>query len=218
MCSAVVKRRQPPFRVWFFLAFSLFLILPACRRSPQVIKIGLVAPFEGENRALGYDAIYAARLAIREINEAGGINGTRIALVALDDSGQVDLARKAARSLTLDPLVVAVIGHGLPETTAAVEAIYTAHGVPLLTLGAGSWAPFPAERLPPDFVSRYEAVTPFEETAGELAAPTYDGVQLIFTALRESSSRSGEISRKILADFLPKTTHQGITGPISYSP
>ncbi|HFC11696.1 MAG TPA: hypothetical protein ENJ56_02535, partial [Anaerolineae bacterium] len=37
-----------------------------------VVKIGLVAPFEGEQRVIGYDVIYATRLAVRQVNTAGG--------------------------------------------------------------------------------------------------------------------------------------------------
>jgi len=45
------------------------IFLTACSASTQpVVKIGLVAPFEGRYRPIGYEAIYAARLAIREIN------------------------------------------------------------------------------------------------------------------------------------------------------
>ena len=81
-----------------FSAFCLliFTLLSACNSVDPVVKIGLVAPFEGENRAIGYDAIYSARLAVREINAAGGIGGHRVALVALDDSSDTGLAQENA--------------------------------------------------------------------------------------------------------------------------
>ena len=87
-----------------------------------MVKVGLVAPFEGRHRAIGYDALYSARLAVRELNAAGGIDGTRVALVALDDSGNPEFAAATADSLIVDPNVVAVVGHWLPETTAAAGA------------------------------------------------------------------------------------------------
>ena len=67
------------------LLFALLMILSGCASVKPVVKIGLVAPFEGRARAVGYDAIYAARLAVREANAAGGIGGYRLAVVALDD-------------------------------------------------------------------------------------------------------------------------------------
>ncbi|MCJ7548609.1 MAG: ABC transporter substrate-binding protein, partial [Anaerolineae bacterium] len=54
---------------------------------PGIVKVGLVAPFEGSYRHVGYDAVYAARLAVREINAAGGIAGRQLELVAYDDRG-----------------------------------------------------------------------------------------------------------------------------------
>ena len=38
------------------------MILSGCASVKPVVKIGLVAPFEGRARAVGYDAIYACLL------------------------------------------------------------------------------------------------------------------------------------------------------------
>ncbi len=120
----------------------LFLLLiwggAACTvdSAPSVLKIGLVAPFEGRYRYIGYDAIYAARLAVREINAAGGISGHKLVLVACDDRNDPTLARVAARNLSVDPDVVAVMGHYRQTTTVAAQPRYVEAGVPLLALGA----------------------------------------------------------------------------------
>jgi ABC-type branched-subunit amino acid transport system substrate-binding protein len=53
--------------------FLLLLFLTNCTSVAPVVKVGLVGPFEGRHREIGYDAIYSARLAVREINQAGGI-------------------------------------------------------------------------------------------------------------------------------------------------
>ncbi len=107
------------------LSILVVLFLTACSASTQpVIKIGLVAPFEGRYRPIGYEAIYAARLAIREIDAQGGLNGRRVELVALDDRGEPEKAIEAARQLALDPQVVAVIGHFRPDSTDAALTAY----------------------------------------------------------------------------------------------
>ncbi len=120
------------------LMLLLGLLLSACLPPglPSVIKLGLVAPFEGRYRYVGYDAIYAARLAVREINAAGGVGGWQIELVAYDDRGDPDLARTAARNLAADPDVVAVIGHYRQESTDAAQAVYAEAGLPLIALNA----------------------------------------------------------------------------------
>ncbi len=52
------------------------LLLTGCQFPGTVrptVKIGLVAPFEGRYRYVGYDVIYAVRLALHEANAAGGV-------------------------------------------------------------------------------------------------------------------------------------------------
>ncbi|MCA9948355.1 MAG: ABC transporter substrate-binding protein, partial [Anaerolineales bacterium] len=130
------------------------------------MKVGLVAPFEGRDRAIGYDAIYSARLAVREINAAGGIGGYRIALVALDDSGDPELAQGTAESLVIDDNVVAVVGHWRPQTTAVAAPIYASANLAFLAGGESPYQPTDPADLEPDFIERYTAVTPFNEQPG----------------------------------------------------
>ncbi len=118
--------------------FLLLFLLGACLPPalPRVVKIGLVAPFEGRYRYVGYDAIYAARLAVREINAAGGIGGWRLELTAYDDRADPEMARAAARNLITIPDVVAVIGHYRETSTAAAATLYAEADMPLLVVGA----------------------------------------------------------------------------------
>lgn len=123
--------------IWLFCAL-LLLLLTACApaKLPPVVKIGLVAPFEGRYRYIGYDAIYAARLAVREINAQGGVEGRYLELVAYDDRGSPELARVVARNLIVDPAVVAVLGHYRQESTSAAQELYVTAQLPLLAVGA----------------------------------------------------------------------------------
>jgi ABC-type branched-subunit amino acid transport system substrate-binding protein len=114
----------------------------SCASTRPVVKFGLVAPFEGRYRPLGYDAIYAARLAVRERNAAGGVGGYRVELVAYDDGGDARAAIERARQLVLDRQVVAAIGHYRVNTSRAAWDVYGREGLPLI-------APvIPADSLP----------------------------------------------------------------------
>ncbi len=184
------------------LAAGVLVLLTACSSVAPVVKVGLVAPFEGRDRAIGYDAIYAARLAVREINEAGGIGGYRVALVALDDGGQADLAQQTAASLSIDPGIVAVVGHYLPETTEAALPIYASDGLAALEIGPKPFAPADPATLTPEFMEAYEAVTPFDEVAGPYAGPTYAAFQQIWAALAEAERTSGVLDRSAVREAL----------------
>jgi ABC-type branched-subunit amino acid transport system substrate-binding protein len=201
------------------LLLLLTLFLSACAASTQpVVKIGLVAPFEGRYRQIGYEAIYAARLAIREINARGGINGRRIELVALDDRGEPEKAVTAARQLALDPQVVAVVGHLRPASTDAAMKIYCQAGLPLIAVesavnacdGAFVLGTAPRDRWPEDrliffsnvpdpdglstaqdFVKSYNAIPIDGTRAGPIALQTYDALNLLFEAI----ARVGQIDR-----------------------
>ena len=178
----------------FCLLISAFILLTACVRTPPVVKVGLVAPFEGRYRDVGYDVIYSARLAVREINEAGGIGGYRVALVALDDGGDPELAQDVARSLVVDPAVVAVVGHWRPETTAVAAPIYAEAGLFFIP-GGESYDPM---LLSTDFVARYEAVTPFEETPGMLAVSAYAAFTNLWQEMKELTAVGQPINRETL--------------------
>ena len=102
------------------------------RKTPQVVKIGLVAPFEGRYREIGYDVIPAARVAIREWAARNEV-GVAVEIVAYDDMGDPDLAIQQARKLVADPDVVIVLGHWRDETTQAALPIYEEAGLPLIT-------------------------------------------------------------------------------------
>ena len=200
----------------FFLRVPLLfvLLLSGCASVEPVVKIGLVAPFEGRDRAVGYDAIYAARLAVREANAAGGIGGHRVTVVALDDRGDPELAAQTAAALVVDPAVVAVVGHYLPETTAAASDIYAQAGLPLLPTGAPPFATADPAALPPAFVVAYEAVTPFDETPGPYAGPTYDAFGLLWAALAQAEETGGGITRATVQEALGGLEYEGMTGTV----
>lgn len=209
MWSGAVSRRAG---VAILILFVL-LLSAGCRTLPRTVKVGLVAPFEGRWRDTGYDAIYAARLAIREVNEGGGIDGYRVELVALDDGGDARLAAEAAATLVADPQVLVALGHWLPETTAAAAPVYAAASLALLPLGVAPLDESDPALLPDDFRQAYEAVSPFDEVAGSHAGATYDALWLALSALRVAESQDA-LSREAVITALQSLQYQGVTGPV----
>lgn len=202
--------------MWRIIAIIGVVMLSACRSEQPLVKIGLVAPFEGRYREVGYDAIYAARLAVRELNAGAGARGVRVELVALDDSSDIELARQAAASLVVDADVVAVVGHWREATTTAALPIYLENELPFIAAGQAPFENVNADGLPPEFLERYADVTPFDETAGAYAGPTYDAFQLLFKAL-ELAESNGNLSRESVAASLEGLQYEGMTGTV-YQP
>jgi branched-chain amino acid transport system substrate-binding protein len=101
------------------------------RRS---VRIGLVAPFRGRYRYVGYEVVYAARMAIREASEDGLLTDHVFELVAYDDSADTDMASLQAEKLVLDPSVVAAVGHFRRDTTESALAPYVAANLALVTV------------------------------------------------------------------------------------
>jgi len=226
-----------------FACLLILALLPACSVSTApVVKVGLVAPFEGRYRAIGYEAIYAARLAIREINSADGVGGVRVELLALDDSGDSVMAIEQARKLALDPQVLAVIGHYRPDTTGAALAAYCAESLPVLAVDsdrAGACTavfmltppvtrplssdptsflfvasvPHPTDL--PDarpFVAAYNAIPIDGTRAGPIALQTYDAMYVLFDALGRNLKSDGAPSRAGMAQALAASDYGGLGG------
>ena len=115
-------------------AFCLFSLV-SCRIPGAVrptVKIGLVAPFEGRYRYVGYDLFPAVRLALREANEAGGVGEYYVELVAYDDGADPAMAVEEARKLAVDPEVVVAMGHFREGTTGAALGVYAEARLPLV--------------------------------------------------------------------------------------
>ena len=115
------------------IAFVLMavLVMAGCRDVRPVAKIGLIAPFEGLHRRSGYEALAAMRQAIADapITPIGFIP------LALDDSADPTLTRRAAEKLLVDHQVKAVVGP-LAPALAAASGDLLGHG------GVAWFAPF----------------------------------------------------------------------------
>jgi ABC-type branched-subunit amino acid transport system substrate-binding protein len=144
---------HPPTPACLLLSAFCFLLSACYPVTRPVAKIALVAPFEGRYRDVGYEVIYAVRLAVREANASGGVAGYAVELLALDDSGDPEMATAQARKVAADPQVVGVIGHWLESTTLAAAPEYEAEGIPLLATTSSPDLPASEFRLWPTDVA-----------------------------------------------------------------
>lgn len=108
-----------------------------CTQSekPQDIVIGVAWPFATNNDLFseGID------LAVREINENGGINGRELKLLKADDGAELEKGLKIAQSFAENKEIRAVIGHRNSFISIPASAIYEQAG--LVMLSPASTAP-----------------------------------------------------------------------------
>ena len=79
------------------LVLSLVFAFTACGKggSDDTIKLGILCSLTGNSQTNGGYAQQGAKMAVEEINAAGGINGKQIELVIEDDGGKADTAINA---------------------------------------------------------------------------------------------------------------------------
>lgn len=96
------------------------------------IKIGADLELTGDVAAFGSSALSGAKLAVKEINDAGGVLGKKIELVEADNAGKADEATRAAQKLISDK-VVAIVGSATSGNTLAASSVATEKKVPIIT-------------------------------------------------------------------------------------
>ncbi len=217
-------------------AASLLLaaVLGGCSLAPSalVLRVALLAPFEGEYRHIGYNALYAAQLALER--------NPLYELLAVDDGGTLTQAVQRAAALQRDPDVVGVVVLGPFSTHPQVQAALDGTRVVI----AGGWSASPAvphsvqlapsslqqvqtsndltdERadhpqsalgvqflsmgvLPDaDYAARYTALSPFAPSPNTYATLVTDAFSLLMAAHQSGLD-------------LRSTTLQGINGLIAF--
>lgn len=101
------------------------------------LTLGLLAPITGPSAADGALMKQGAELAIKELNEAGGIDGRDVSLKVADVGSQsADAVSSAVSQLTADPSVAAVITGYASTTNFEIDLLAEA-GMPYI-IGGGS--------------------------------------------------------------------------------
>jgi branched-chain amino acid transport system substrate-binding protein len=97
------------------------------------IRIGVASPFTGSLASYGDNIKAGVNLKLKEINDAGGINGQKVELVWGDDLCQPKDAGTIGAKFAADKSIVAVIGHLCSSATLAAMPIYVRAGLPALS-------------------------------------------------------------------------------------
>jgi len=106
-----MKRTALSWCAWMVIG----LLLAGCgEKSPTTIRVGLIAELTGDMPAVGESCKKAAQLAVKEINDAGGLKkgdkSYKMELFIEDNAGKADQSASAAQKLITQKKVVAIVG------------------------------------------------------------------------------------------------------------
>ncbi|MEQ8155930.1 MAG: ABC transporter substrate-binding protein [Clostridiaceae bacterium] len=104
--------------------------------SGDTIKLGGVFPLTGDVPALGAAMDNGAKLAIKEINDAGGVLGKKLELTVEDDQNQASTAPNAITKLIDQDKVTAVIGTYASKCSIPMAAVAKESKVVMITPGS----------------------------------------------------------------------------------
>jgi len=164
--------------------------------KPEVIRLGTLVPLSGRNSPSGEAMVAAARLAVQEANDKGGVLGRQVELVVEDDACDPGTAVTAARNLIAKDVTVSVGGYCSSATVPTLKIFRTA-GVPMIVALSNS-----TDLLTPGYDSIFLicgmvtaeadfAVDWMKRLGGHRLAVVHDGTSFPIT-LAESTVASAE--------------------------
>ncbi len=129
----------------FFLAFCLIfsVVFTSCVEkggntntatdTGDTIKVGVYGDLTGQTSSFGQSTINGIRLAVDEINAAGGVNGKKITLISEDDQGRPEQAKTVMSKLINQDKVQAVLGEVASSNSLAAAPVAQEAKIPMIT-------------------------------------------------------------------------------------
>ena len=204
--NSVAAWHQLPLGLRMLSGLVFLMVVAGCAFPGSVkptVKIGLSAPFEGLYRDLGYEALHAVRIAVRERNAEGGIGGRfLVELVALNDLNEAEEAAEQARKMAVDPDVMGVLG-GFSEETASVTWDYEQLGLVFLVPSIDITAEPVWGAVNADFADRYAKESGGAE-ASAAAVWAYSAANRLMDAMDAVTRTEGQPTRSSVGEALDK--------------
>ncbi|MDX9700239.1 MAG: ABC transporter substrate-binding protein [Rhodocyclaceae bacterium] len=197
-------------RPWLACLLLMLALLPL-QALADAVRIGLSAPFSGDSVAHGLSLRSGARLAVTQLNHAGGVLGRPLQLVELDDRGSMEQGAQVAQALIETHRVVATVGMVNTGVALASQRHYQMARIPVITAAAtGSLLTrqFHPPEHPDNFVFRVAASDALQARAMVSEAVQRRGLTRL--AIFHDATNSGQLGRE---DLISELAHHGL-GPV----
>ena len=181
----------------------IMLLITVCGTASfslaQTVRIGLSGPFTGGSSPMGESMRNGVRLAVDEINSAGGIQGVPIELIERDDTANEKVGAKIAEELTRSRVVATI---GIVNTGVGLASIdhYQRSRIPLVV--AVSTGPMLTRKFaPPAAAANYIfRVSPTLDLEARVLAADLKKKSLTRVALLADNTAYGESGATAFAE------------------
>ena len=149
---------------WIFVLGAMISVasLSPFAFAEETIKVGHYGSLTGSQATFGQSTSNGVKLAIAEVNAAGGINGKKLELVEYDTKGDAKEANNVVTRLVTNDHVVAVIGEVASSLSLAAAPVCQEHGVPMVSPSSTN----PRVTKVGDYIFRVCFIDPFQGYVG----------------------------------------------------
>jgi branched-chain amino acid transport system substrate-binding protein len=173
--------------------------------ADEPIKIGLTGPFTGGSASMGVSMRDGAKLAVAEINKAGGVLGRPLVLVERDDQAKNEVGVQIAQELINKEQVAATLGFANTGVALASTRFYEEAEIPVID-NVATGTVVTKQFLPPDheanYVFRVAAADSIQSVMIASEAITRQGFKR--PAILSDSTNYGQLGRGDLEKALAK--------------
>lgn len=133
---------------------AVAVLLSGAAYAADPIKIGLSGPFTGGSSSMGVSMRDGVKLAVDEINKAGGVLGRPIALVERDDEAKNELGVQIAQELVNKENVVASVGFINTGVALAAQRFFQEAEIPVFN-NVATGSVVTKQFMPPEHKANY---------------------------------------------------------------
>jgi len=185
-----------------FVAAAL-MSLALTSQAADPIKIGVSGPYTGGSAPMGVSMRDGVKLAVAEINAAGGVLGRQIQLVERDDEAKTERGVQIAQELINKEKVVATVGFINTGVALASQRFYQEAKIPVINnVATGTVITKQFEKEKDNYIFRTSAADKIQ--AKMIADEAVDKQKFTKVAILADSTNYGQLGRedleKVLAD------------------
>ncbi|MFZ4062758.1 MAG: ABC transporter substrate-binding protein [Polynucleobacter sp.] len=159
------------------------------------IKVGVTGPYTGGSSSMGVSMRDGVRLATKEINAAGGVNGNMLVLVERDDEAKNERGVQIAQELINNEKVVATLGFINTGVALASQRFYQEAKIPVMNnVATGTLITKQFPNAPENYIFRTSAADNIQAPLIAKEAVEKRGLKKV--AILADSTNYGQLGRE----------------------